>query len=158
MEKKLYRSRKDRIIWGVCGGIADYFGIDPVVVRVVAVLLALASGAGIIAYIILTIIIPLESSPAKEPREVVRENVEEMKQTATQVGEQIRTTFAKPEGESKDMSRNRNTNYFIALILITIGVLFLLGNLNFFWWLQWRYLWPLVLIVIGLVIILGRRR
>lgn len=158
MEKRLYRSRNDRILFGVCGGIAEYFSIDPVIVRVLAVLITLAGGAGIITYIVLAIIIPLESSPAKEPRETVRENVEEIKQTATQMGEQIRTTFEKKEGQAKDMRRNHSTNYFIALILIILGALFLLGNLNFFWWLQWRYLWPLVLIIIGLVIIFGRRK
>ena len=42
MEKRLYRSRDDRMIWGVCGGLAQYFNIDPTIVRIIAVLLALA--------------------------------------------------------------------------------------------------------------------
>ena len=61
MEKRLHRSRSNRIIWGVCGGLADYFGIDPVIVRVVFVLLIFANGLGILAYIILAIVIPAES-------------------------------------------------------------------------------------------------
>ncbi|MDP6101619.1 MAG: PspC domain-containing protein [Dehalococcoidia bacterium] len=44
MAKKLYRSATNRMIWGVCGGLADYFDIDPVLVRVIFVALALASG------------------------------------------------------------------------------------------------------------------
>ena len=65
--KKLYRSRTDRKIWGVCAGIANYFGIDPTVVRLIAILSILLSGTGIIAYIIATIVMPLEdsTSPAK---------------------------------------------------------------------------------------------
>jgi phage shock protein C len=58
MTKKLYRSRSDRMLAGVCGGLADYFGIDPTIVRILMVLFALAGGPGLILYIILLLIIP----------------------------------------------------------------------------------------------------
>ncbi len=60
--KRLYRSRTDRKICGVCGGLANYFGIDSTIVRVIAVLSVIFSGIGILVYIIMTIIIPLEGS------------------------------------------------------------------------------------------------
>jgi len=60
--KRLYRSKKDKIIGGVCGGIAEYFNIDPVIVRVIAVVLAFMGGSGILAYIIAWIIIPQNPS------------------------------------------------------------------------------------------------
>jgi phage shock protein C len=56
--KRLYRSREERMISGVCGGIAEYFEMDPTVIRLIFVLLAMAGGPGLIAYIILAIIIP----------------------------------------------------------------------------------------------------
>lgn len=57
--KRLYRSGKNRIIAGVCGGIGEYFGIDPVIVRLIWVILTLFSfGFGVPAYIIAWIIIP----------------------------------------------------------------------------------------------------
>lgn len=56
--KRLYRSRKDKIIAGVCGGIAEYFNVDPVLIRVLWVLGALAVGCGVLAYVICWIIIP----------------------------------------------------------------------------------------------------
>ena len=58
--KKLYRSKKNRMIAGICGGIGEYFGIDPTLVRVLWVLLTLVSMGilGILAYIIMWIIIP----------------------------------------------------------------------------------------------------
>jgi phage shock protein C len=59
--KKLYRSRTDRKLLGVCAGIAEYFGVDPTLVRLAFVLMALAGGPGIIFYIILALIIPEES-------------------------------------------------------------------------------------------------
>jgi len=62
--KKLYRSRKDSKIAGVCGGIAEYFDVDPTIIRLLALLTIFFGGGGIIAYIIAWIIIPLE--PIKE--------------------------------------------------------------------------------------------
>lgn len=57
--KKLYRSKTDRKIAGVCGGLAEYFGVDPTIIRVIAVLLLLPGGfPGFLAYIILWIVIP----------------------------------------------------------------------------------------------------
>lgn len=56
--KRLYRSRRDVIICGVCGGIAEYFDVDPTIVRLIAVFLILGWGAGLIAYFIGAIIIP----------------------------------------------------------------------------------------------------
>lgn len=58
MEKKLYKSNQNKMIDGVCGGIAEYFGIDPTVVRLVWALFSLMGGCGILAYIIAAIIIP----------------------------------------------------------------------------------------------------
>lgn len=58
--KKLYRSRKDSKIAGVCGGIAEYFNVDPTIIRLLAILTIFFGGGGIIAYIIAWIIIPLE--------------------------------------------------------------------------------------------------
>ena len=58
--KKLYRSRKNSKIAGVCGGIAEYFDVDPTIIRLLAVLTIFFGGGGIIAYIIAWIIIPLE--------------------------------------------------------------------------------------------------
>ena len=58
MAKKLYRSRMDRKIAGVCGGLGDYFDIDPTLVRVIMVSSVFAGGAGFIAYIVAWILVP----------------------------------------------------------------------------------------------------
>ena len=58
MEKKLYKSNQNKMLDGVCGGIAEYFGIDPTVVRLIWALFSLMGGCGILAYIIAAIIIP----------------------------------------------------------------------------------------------------
>jgi len=63
--KRLYRSRSDRKIAGVCGGMAAYFGIDPVIPRLIWVVFALAAGSGILAYLIGWLVIPEEPQAAK---------------------------------------------------------------------------------------------
>jgi phage shock protein C len=56
--KRLTRSRTDRKIAGVCGGLAEYFDIDPVIPRILWVVLALGAGVGILAYLICWLVIP----------------------------------------------------------------------------------------------------
>jgi len=58
--KRLYRSRRDRIICGVCGGFGKYLGVDSNIIRLVWVLLSFAYGAGIILYILACLIVPLK--------------------------------------------------------------------------------------------------
>jgi len=60
MEKRLYKSNTDKKIDGVCAGIANYFNIDPTLIRLAWVIFTLAGGCGLIAYIIAAIIMPRE--------------------------------------------------------------------------------------------------
>lgn len=60
VKKRLYRSTKDRSVAGVCGGIADYLGVDPTLVRILWVLFAMAGGPGLILYIIMAVVVPEE--------------------------------------------------------------------------------------------------
>ena len=58
MNKKLYKSNTNKMLEGICGGIAEYFGIDPTIVRLAWVVFCALGGSGILAYIIAAIIIP----------------------------------------------------------------------------------------------------
>ena len=62
MSKKLYRSLSDKNLAGVCGGIAEYFGLDATLIRVGWALVSLFAGAGVLAYIVCAIIIPEKPS------------------------------------------------------------------------------------------------
>ena len=57
-EFKLYRSRNQRMVAGVCGGLADYFGIDATVIRVLFLVLAVFGGTGLVVYLVMWIIVP----------------------------------------------------------------------------------------------------
>ncbi len=58
MNKRLYKSRTDVMICGVCGGLAEYFEVDPTIVRLIAVVLIFGWGSGLLAYLIAAIIMP----------------------------------------------------------------------------------------------------
>ena len=159
MEKRLYRSRTDRMIWGVCGGLAKYFNMDPTIIRVIAVLLIFANGLGILAYIIMAIVVPLEGSKATTPEKTVRENVEEIKQTASEVGREIRSALAEEKGEAEEVAKvHHYRRNILGIILVVLGILFLLGSFNLFWWFHWGNLWPLILVAIGVLIIVSTKR
>ncbi|HEV8635540.1 MAG TPA: PspC domain-containing protein, partial [Chloroflexota bacterium] len=64
----LHRSRRDRVVAGVCGGLGEYFGIDPTVVRLAFVAVALAGGASVLAYIILALLLPEATGDEPTPR------------------------------------------------------------------------------------------
>ena len=76
--KKLYRSRDERMIAGVCGGLGEYFGIDPTLFRLLFIVAALFGGPGIIAYLIFLIIVPQEPlEESQAPVEVIETESQE---------------------------------------------------------------------------------
>ena len=76
MEKKLYRSRTDKKVCGVCGGLAKYFNMDVSILRVVVVLLVLFAGGGLLAYLICALVIPEEPDNVLEDEVVNEEKAE----------------------------------------------------------------------------------
>lgn len=67
MDRKLYRSRTSSMIAGVCGGLGAYLNLDPTVVRLVFILLALAGGPGVLFYLLLWLVVPREPAAAPAP-------------------------------------------------------------------------------------------
>jgi phage shock protein C len=62
--RKLYRSRQDRMLFGVCGGLARYLVVDPTVIRLLFVLGAIVFGHGVLVYLILALLVPIEPEPS----------------------------------------------------------------------------------------------
>ncbi len=154
--KKLYRSRKDRMIAGVCGGLGEYFGVDPVLLRIVFVILTFFSGSGLILYLILALVVPNEPVKGEEAgrKDRFREGVEDISQGAKRMADEVvKVTEQVAEGSAQPadwLSEKRN---FLGLFLILIGLIALTDQLfpGFF---NWNVFWPLILIVIGFYIII----
>lgn len=152
--KRLYRSYLDRKVAGVAAGLGEYFDIDPLLVRLLFVILTLAGGGGVLIYIILWIVTPeapyklndigtpeTDSKPsgygAEEHQEKAREGYQEYRDSSnTPKAPAAPAPVKKPRG-----------SLIGGLVLITIGGLFLadelLPSVNF-----WDF-WPVILIVIG---------
>ena len=85
MNKKLYKSTTDKKSAGVCGGIAEYFGVDSVWIRLAWVLIALCMGTGLIAYIVCALIIPNKPPEAFVPAAPPSENIIRCEQCGAEI-------------------------------------------------------------------------
>ncbi len=128
MTKRLYRSRTEKMIAGVCGGIAQYLEIDPVFVRIAFVALIFFSGVGLIIYFVSAVIIPKEeftgdAKPVVEQEEIAKEKVMEKEK------------------------RKKKREKIFGGILIVLGVIFLADNL--FINITFENIFPIILIGVG---------
>lgn len=80
MSKKLYRSETDKMIGGVCGGMAEYFNIDSSIVRLIFIFVLLYGGSGLLVYLILWVVLPSSSSLDLSSDEVISKNTQEIKE------------------------------------------------------------------------------
>jgi phage shock protein C len=130
--KRLYKSRTERMIDGVCGGVAEYFRLDPTLVRIAWVLLTLLGGSGIILYIVGMIVIP--ANPAVAPAAANPQTVRE----------------------------SHTNSKFWGILLVAVGVVWLMSNLGLsvwhHWWgFSWDILLPVLLVLAGVAFLFGGR-
>jgi phage shock protein C len=140
--KKLYRNHENRIVGGVCTGLGDYFGVDPVLIRLVFVALALVNGMGILAYLILWLIVPGKGTGELAGEDVVRSNINDIRQRASGFGRSLRDT--------------NQGGVLIGVVLVAIGGVFLLKT--FVPQVSAAIVWPLALILVGGYLLLSRSR
>lgn len=134
-ESRLTRSETDKMIAGVCGGLAEYLNLDPVWVRLLFVLLIFASGIGIPIYLVLWVIMPKLEAAGQPGSAVLQDNFEDLSQTVS------------------DKINRLSRPGTIGTVLILFGVYFLLSQLG---WLNGAIFWPVVIIGAG-VYMLTRR-
>ena len=160
MSKKLYRSEKNKVIARVCAGLADYFDMDVTLVRIIFVLIVLAGGSGVLIYIILWIIFPVDPVEGKEIKPGSKEAVDQFANEVKGKAEEIKEAFSKDEKGREECGTYEEKNkterkVWPAIILLLVGVFFLAAN--FAPWFNWNKLWPLIIIFVGLVLIFRRR-
>lgn len=155
-DRRLYRSRRERIVFGVCGGLGDYFEVDPVLVRLIFVLITLAGGAGLLVYIIMAIIFPEEGVEAAPGRAALRQNLEGLSSDASDMAQSLRGSADESAGPTVPAAGRRRNQEVGALVLIGLGLLFILHNLGWFNWFNWSIFWPVILIAVGVALLLRR--
>lgn len=144
MEKQLYKSRSDKFIGGVCAGIAQYFDIDPTIIRLATVLLAVAtSGIVVLIYILLCFLIPYE--PINEYTYNMNSNYNKKNNTYNASYEDEYTSIKKEQKKAKQ--------YKLGIFLIIIGIFLLLDQILPSYYSQ--FMLPVALLVFGLILILS---
>ncbi len=128
--KRLYKSRKNKTLCGVCGGLGEYLGVDPVLVRILWILFALGGGSGILAYLIACLIIP--SNPSEGSADLSAGN--------------------SPSRRAWWGLILVVLGFFLLLVNFKLLSLWLWG----LWGLSWKLVWPLFLILLGVAIILRK--
>ncbi len=139
-QARLTRSNTDKIVAGVCGGLAEYLEIDPVLVRLGFLVLFIASGIGIPIYVILWIVMPEEDSQTTVNGEIIQKNISD-------IGETVQSS-------AKRLGRPGT----IGMILVLFGIYFLLSELGLFNWVSGAVFWPLVIIGAGIYLLLRRNK
>lgn len=145
---KLYRSISNRVIAGVCGGLGEYFDIDPVIIRALFIIVSMMSGSGIVLYLILWLLIPEPNNLEIFTKIYFEELVKEMRQRASDFFYEVRGIRS---------AKLQNRRALFSMILILIGLMFLLLNFDIFDLFDFERLWPLFLIAIGFAMMFKRR-
>ena len=153
MSTRITKSKTDRVIDGVCGGLAEYYGIDSVIVRLIFVVLLFINGIGFFIYIILAIIMPKPEKLDQSPKETIRENVQEMGERVKEAGEGLGMSFSKNVEEKHSYRAG-----WFGIILILLGIILLLDKLNLIKWFDKDLLWPVIIIFIGVWLLIKRWR
>lgn len=160
MTDRLYRSGHNKILGGVCGGLAEYFNIDVTLVRLIALVALFAGGVGFLAYLAGWIIMPMD--PDYRTGYHKAHGVYETRgagSAGTNFSEEIRANVHEIQSDIQDAANNlrkevgdgRSTK-LAGIILIALGLLFLLDRW-FPLWFSFSKMWPLILVGIGLVVI-----
>lgn len=146
-QRQLRRSHDDRIVAGLCGGLGDFFDLDPVFFRIAFVLLAFAGGGGLVLYLVLTLVVPAEGRDGAGTRDTMRRGAEDLADSVRDVTEGLRG--------GADGDRRRKT---AAILLILVGAILLFQNLDWLDWLDAGWIWPVLLIGLGIWLLSRRER
>ncbi|HCS74978.1 MAG TPA: PspC domain-containing protein [Clostridiales bacterium] len=153
MSKKLYRSNKQKVFAGVCGGLAEYLNVDVTIVRLIWVLAFFAWGVGLLAYIIAAVIIPTAVKEANN-------------EGTTVTDEYGNETFVPNEEKGQEVHHDgsggkNNSLLFIGGAMVVIGILVLLDKYVPFCEIIRSirgYGWPILLIITGVLILISSLR
>ena len=148
MEKKLQRNQQDKMIAGVCSGLADYFDVDVTWVRIAFVIAVMAGASGLLAYLVLWIAVPKKSYLPDYGQFTTNYNVND---PANSSNPMAGMPYKKPK--KKDNGKGR---LIVGVVFIFFGTFFLLNEFNLIPdWVEFHNLWPLILIGMGIYTLSG---
>ncbi len=143
-DRRLRRSTRDRRLLGVCGGLGDYFAVDPVLWRLAFLLLLSFGGVGLYAYLAMLLVMSPPQNRALRQAGGLAWPEYDLRQVALEAWPGL------PASRTEVRSRRRRR---LGTLLVLVGTFFLAINLNVLTWLRWDLVWPLLIIAVGAVLL-----
>ena len=131
--KTLYRSETNRILAGVAGGLGEYFEVDPVLIRIIFILLTVFGGGGVLIYLILWILIPNETDNNKNSEDTIRQNAQELKEKATTLAHELKGMSDENHYESFGVVYRLAGNFVFVRQFGLFKIQFILALINRVW-------------------------
>lgn len=156
---KLYKSETDKILFGVCGGLAEYFEMDSTLMRLIFILFTFAGGGGVLLYLLLALLIPKNyiSGAEADPKEKIKEFAHKAGEMAGDFAKEI-GYGAKAAAESiKEKRKGKNSNFF-GILLVAFGFILLINEFMPDYWTGRRFFWPIFLMLFGFYLILRKSK
>jgi phage shock protein C len=150
MANSFYRDKSQGVIAGVCAGLAAYFGVSVVLLRLVFLLLAFSGGPAVAAYLILWLILPEKGVVGGPHEDTLRRNAQEIGAQARGLGQEIRSALG---GQGATRTTPSKRVLWLGAILIVIGLVSLADALHLLSWLRPDYLWAVALILAGVAML-----
>ncbi len=155
MHMRLERSTTNKVIAGVCGGIAEYIQVDPTIVRVFFVIATLmTAGLGFLGYLVLLVMMPLPGKAAP----FVTNSASTASAAEPGSSAADRTVVTPPAVRVEDPVTAERRRATFGYFLVALGVVFLLANLGAFRIVRWDLVWPLVFVGAGVLLLAQRVR
>lgn len=152
MNRHLYRSREDRMLAGVAGGLAELWDADPSLVRIVwALLVVLTGGIALVVYIVMAIVVPDEDAlrPTAASGDANEARVEARVESRVESREMRRRIRAERRAERG--TAGRSGGVVIGVLLILVGVWYLVRE--YLPTVDWDWFWPLALVCLGVLVL-----
>ena len=149
--KRLYRSRTDKIVAGVCGGMGEYFNIDPVWIRIIFVLLTILDGIGLLIYIIAWVLMPLNPNQKATSDTFAEKTVDKIKHKIEAKHESKKSSKADEKPVKK---KDHSGAVLFGTILVVIGFAFMMKY--FLKSFNMMLIWPIIIIIIGVYLLFRR--
>jgi phage shock protein C len=133
-QQRLSRSSTDKVLGGVCGGLAHYFGIDPVIVRLIMIALFFAGGMSLFIYPALWLVMPVDGMTQPTLGAGLRDMRQQVQSFGQQASQQVQSAFSAPPatprfdpqtGQPLNASNSENRSRVLGLVLLGIGTLML---------------------------------
>jgi phage shock protein C len=154
---RLTRSATERVWAGVCGGLAEYFDVDPTLMRIIWVAVTIFThGLGVPAYLLLWLVMPSADRVAGAPPTAPAATPPAAEPSSEQQPDWASWTPTADYHDHHLRHRQRSTG----VVLVVLGAVFLASNLGWFNWINidWHLTWPLVLVAIGIALLAGQGR